>query len=197
MLNKLLDRTVSVTMIVLLLLVLGIVSIRSLPVGLIPDIDIPQISVQLTAPDMSAREIDEVAVKPLRQSLMQIDKLKGVHSESKDGSAVITLSFDEGQNADFFYDFPEYQWQVVLFWWSGMMHMLNKRYPRVFKVQKVKKRAEKQSTFDIYSATIATMQKYVGVNEKECNNQSYSLVLEQMERMSRENEELERLNKKK
>ena len=103
MLNKLLDRTVSVTMIVLLLLVLGIVSIRSLPVGLIPDIDIPQISVQITAPDMSAREIDEVAVKPLRQSLMQIDKLKGVHSESKDGSAVITLSFDEGQNADFFY----------------------------------------------------------------------------------------------
>ena len=101
------------------------------------------------------------------------------------------------ENAAFFYDFPEYKWQVVLFWWSGMMHMLNKRYPRVFKVQKVKKRAEKQSPFDIYSATIATMQKYVGVNEKECNNQSYSLVLEQMERMSRENEELERLNKKK
>jgi len=100
-------------------------------------------------------------------------------------------------NAQYFRNFPDTQWQVILFWWTGIMHSLSKRYPHVFKVQKVERKQEQKSPLDIYSATIATMQKYVGLDENQCNNQSYSLVLEQLERMSRENEELERIRKKK
>lgn len=100
-------------------------------------------------------------------------------------------------NAEYFRNFPDTQWQVTLFWWTGIMHTLSKRYPHVFKVQKTTKPQKPSSAMEIYSATIATMQKYVGINEKDCNNQSYSLVLEQLERMSKENEELERIRKKK
>lgn len=100
-------------------------------------------------------------------------------------------------NAPYFRHFPDTQWQVILFWWTGIMHVLSKRYPHVFKVQKVKKSKESRSALDFYTATIATMQKYVGINEKECNNQSYTLVLEQLERISKENEDLERIRKKK
>lgn len=103
MLNRLLDRPVSVTMIVLVFVVLGIVGIRSLPVSLIPDVDIPYVTVQISAPDRSARELDDVVVKPLRQSLVQINHLKDIRSESKDGSATMTLSFEEGQDIDYFY----------------------------------------------------------------------------------------------
>lgn len=99
-------------------------------------------------------------------------------------------------NAEYFRNFPDTQWQVILFWWTGIMHSLSKTYPHVFKVQKVSNK-QPSSAMEIYTATIATMQKYVGINEKDCNNQSYSLVLEQLERMSKENEELERLRKKK
>ena len=100
-------------------------------------------------------------------------------------------------NAEYFRNYPDTQWQVILFWWTGIMHTFSKRYPHVFKVQKVIKKQQPTSAMDIYTATIATMQKYVGINEQECNNQSYSLVLEQLERMSKENEEIERIRKKK
>lgn len=101
MLNKLLDRPVSVSMIALVLVILGCVGIASLPVGLIPDVDIPYVTVQVDAPDMSARELDELVVRNLRQNLIQIDHLNDIHTEARDGGATLTLNFDQGCNMDF------------------------------------------------------------------------------------------------
>ena len=101
--NRLLDRPVSVTMILLVLVVLGCVGIGRLPVSLIPDVDIPYVTVQVSAPDLSARELDDAVVKPLRQSLVQIARLKDIRSEARDGSATMTLSFEEGRDIDYFY----------------------------------------------------------------------------------------------
>lgn len=103
MLNKLLDRPVSVTMILLVFVVLGLVGIGRLPVSLIPDVDIPYVTVQVAAPDLSARELDAAVVNPLRQSLVQIAHLKDIRSEARDGSATMTLSFEEGRDIDYFY----------------------------------------------------------------------------------------------
>ncbi len=103
MLNKLLDRPVSVTMILLVCMVLGAVGIGRLPVSLIPDVDIPYVTVQVAAPDLSARELDAAVVNPLRQSLVQIAHLKDIRSEARDGSATMTLSFEEGRDIDYFY----------------------------------------------------------------------------------------------
>lgn len=101
-------------------------------------------------------------------------------------------------NAQYFRNFPETQWQVILFWWAGIMHTLSKRYPHVFKVQKVNLKKKKPSTpLEIYTATTATMQKYAGLTEDQVNNQSYSLVLEHLERISKENEEMEKIRRKK
>ena len=44
MLRKLLDRPIAVTMIAVVLLILGIVSSRLLPVSLVPDVDAPYIT---------------------------------------------------------------------------------------------------------------------------------------------------------
>ena len=101
MLNRLLDKPISVSMITLVLIVLGCVGIASLPVGLIPEIDIPYVTVQVDAPDMSARELDDAVVKTLRQNLVQIGHLSDIRTESRDGSASLVLNFEQGQNADF------------------------------------------------------------------------------------------------
>ena len=55
MLRKLIDRPVTVTMALLVVMVLGVVSIRMLPISLIPDVDIPYMTVQVTAQNLSAR----------------------------------------------------------------------------------------------------------------------------------------------
>ena len=101
MLNKLLDRPVAVTMILLTLITLGAVSIVHLPISLIPDVDVPYITVQVIAPDMSAREIDKSVVTPLRSSLVQINHLSDFNSESMDGTSTITLDFDPGSDMDY------------------------------------------------------------------------------------------------
>ena len=103
MLDRLLDRRVSVSMVLLALVVLGIIGIRRLPVSLIPDVDIPYVTIQVSAPDMSAREMDNAVVKPLRQSLVQIGHLKDIRSEAMDGSATMTLTFEEGGDIDYYY----------------------------------------------------------------------------------------------
>ena len=69
--------------------------------------------------------------------------------------------------------------------------------PHVFKRQPVARNAKVASPLEVYTATVATMQKYVGLTEEQVNRQTYSLVLEHLERMAKENEELEKVRRKK
>lgn len=101
MLKTLLDRPISVTMIMLVVVVLGLVSTRLLPVSLIPDVDIPYITVQAVSSRMSAREMDESVVKTLRQQLMQVGGVEEITAESRDGAGTIKMTFGHGSNMDY------------------------------------------------------------------------------------------------
>lgn len=101
MLRRIIDRPVAVTMLLLSLVVVGIVCAVRLPVALIPDVRIPQITVQVDAPQMSARQIDESAVRTLRSQLVQIDGLKDITCLSRDGSATLRLTLDHGDDIDY------------------------------------------------------------------------------------------------
>lgn len=103
MLRTLIDRPITVTMLTLVIVVLGIVSIHLLPVSLIPDVDIPYITVQAASSQMSAREMDESVLKPLRQQLVQINGLTDIVSEAKDGSGTVKLTFNHGADIDFLF----------------------------------------------------------------------------------------------
>ncbi|MDD4032876.1 MAG: efflux RND transporter permease subunit, partial [Bacteroidales bacterium] len=48
----------------------------------------------------SARELENTQIKPLMQQLMQVGRLRGLHSETRDGSALIRLTFEYGTNTD-------------------------------------------------------------------------------------------------
>ena len=103
MLRRILDRPVTVTMALLVVMVLGIVSMRMLPVSLIPDIDIPYLTVQVSSPSLSAREVEETVARPLRQSLVQMQQLEDMKCESSDGGAVIRLTFSQGADMDYLF----------------------------------------------------------------------------------------------
>lgn len=132
--------------------------------------------------------------------LAQIFNAKTDYVDTKTGMVKHDFHYDSGQystNAPYFRTFPDIQWQVILFWWTGMTHTLSKRFPHVFKVQPVNKRKQPSTPLEIYTATTATMQKYAGLTEDQVNNQSYSLVLEHLERLSKENEEMAKIRSKK
>ena len=103
MLERLIHRPIAVTMVLLSAVVLGLVSLRLLPVSLIPDTDIPYITVQVTDASLSAREMDESVVKPLREQLMQVGGLQDITCESRDGSGVLRLSFNHGAKMDYLF----------------------------------------------------------------------------------------------
>lgn len=100
MIKFLLQRPVAVLMVFLACAIIGIITYATLPVSLLPDIAIPEITVQVTGDNMSARELENTAVKPVRRQLMQTGKLRDIRSETRDGFAIIRLKFDYGTHTD-------------------------------------------------------------------------------------------------
>lgn len=100
MLTHLIHRPIAVSMCVLALAVLGILSIRYIPVSLMPDIDIPQITVHASYPGASVRQIENNVTSILRGQLSQVSGLKDIGSESRMDAATVTLTFEPGADMD-------------------------------------------------------------------------------------------------
>ena len=100
MVKYLLNHRIAVIMAFLAMVILGCVTYTTLPVSLLPDIDIPHITVQITEDNVSARELENTVVTPLRRQLMQVGGLDEIKSETRDGSAIISLTMDYGVNTD-------------------------------------------------------------------------------------------------
>jgi multidrug efflux pump subunit AcrB len=98
MVKFLIHRPVAVIMAFLAITMLGLVASRRLPVSLMPDIDIPEITVSVNRPDVSSREIENSIVTILRRNLIQVPDLRDLRTESRNGSAIIRLSFEYGTN---------------------------------------------------------------------------------------------------
>lgn len=100
MLRFLLNRPVSVLVTFLALTVLGGVALRLLPVGLLPDIAIPKIVVQMNCENMDAEELENTVVSRMRQQLLQLSRLNDISSQTCDGISNIYLQFEFGTNTD-------------------------------------------------------------------------------------------------
>ena len=100
MVRFLLYRPIAVTVSLLAVLVMGIVAMNYIPISLMPDIEAPEITVQLSYPDASARQMEESVVSSLRRSLLPVQGLSNMTSETRDGNSLIKLRFDYGIDMD-------------------------------------------------------------------------------------------------
>ena len=100
MIKFLINRPVAVFMGFTAFFILGIITYLNIPVSLLPDIAIPEITVQVTGKDKSARELENTVVSPIRRQLLQIGKMRDIRTETRDGNAIIRLSFEYGTNTD-------------------------------------------------------------------------------------------------
>lgn len=98
--RNLIRRPIAVTMCLIAFIVIGCISFKYIPVSLMPDIDIPQITVQVSYPGASVHEVDAEVVAPLRSQLMQVAGLKDIHSESRMDAGSIFMEFEPGSNID-------------------------------------------------------------------------------------------------
>ncbi|MBS4013002.1 MAG: efflux RND transporter permease subunit [Bacteroidetes bacterium] len=103
MVKFLINRPIAVTMAFIGVLVLGITAASFLPVSLVPDVDIPRITVKIEAPGYSARELEKGTLNNLRMYLMQVNNITEIQSEARDGSGVINMEFNFGTSIDLAY----------------------------------------------------------------------------------------------
>jgi multidrug efflux pump subunit AcrB len=100
MVKFLTSRPVAVSMTFIALIILGIVAMTRLPVSLMPDISVPEITVQIEGKNMPVRQMENGVVRTLRRQLLQVPHLKSIRSESRDENATIRLEFEYGTNID-------------------------------------------------------------------------------------------------
>ena len=100
MVKFLIQRPIAVLMAFTACFIIGWVTYFTLPVSLLPDIAIPQITVQVSGENASARELENTVVAPVRRQLLQVAGLREIKSETRDGAGIIRMEFDFGVNTD-------------------------------------------------------------------------------------------------
>ncbi len=96
MVKFLINRPIAVSVTIIALLVLGLLTLLRIPVSLMPEIDIPVVTVQISYPNAPARELENSVVRPVRRQLLQVAHLEDIESETRDGQALIRLTFTHG-----------------------------------------------------------------------------------------------------
>jgi multidrug efflux pump len=95
------NRPIFAWVIALVIMLAGVLAIRSLPINQYPAIAPPTIAISVNYPGASAETVQDTVVQVIEQQLNGLDRLRYISSESNsDGSMTITATFEQGTNPD-------------------------------------------------------------------------------------------------
>ncbi len=93
-------RPIMTTLCFVAVVILGLFSLRNLPIDLYPDIETNTIMVMTTYSGASAQDIEQNVTRPLENVLNSVSNLKHITSKSRENISVITLEFEYGEDID-------------------------------------------------------------------------------------------------
>src|ERR1700742_839890 len=101
MFRKFIDRPVLSTVISIILLLLGVLSLKSLPITLFLDIAPPSVQVTANYPGANAEVVARSVATPLEEAINGVENMTYMTSNSSnDGSMSLTVYFKQGTNPD-------------------------------------------------------------------------------------------------
>ncbi|XZF14913.1 efflux RND transporter permease subunit [Chitinophagaceae bacterium MMS25-I14] len=101
MFKKFIERPVLSTVVSILLVLLGIVSLFSLPITQFPDIAPPSVQVTATYPGASAEVVARSVATPLEEAINGVENMTYMTSNSNnDGTMTLSVFFKSGTNPD-------------------------------------------------------------------------------------------------
>lgn len=101
MLQKFIDRPVLSTVIAILIVILGVIGLRALPLQQFPDIAPPAVQVVALYPGANAETVLRSVAPSLEEAINGVENMSYMSSTaSNDGSLVITVNFELGTNPD-------------------------------------------------------------------------------------------------
>ncbi len=101
MLQKIIHRPVLATVISVILVILGFVGLKELPIQQFPDIAPPSVAVHASYPGGNAETVLKSVVTPLEEVINGVERMTHIESTaSNDGTATITIFFELGTDPD-------------------------------------------------------------------------------------------------
>ncbi len=94
------ERPILATMINLVVVLFGIIGLSRLPVRELPDIDPPIISVTTVYPGANAQVVETEVTERLEEAINNIEGIKTLRSESREGVSAISVEFDLSRGID-------------------------------------------------------------------------------------------------
>ena len=95
------DRPIFAWVIAIVIVLAGVLAIRTLPISQYPDVAPPQVTVTANFPGASAQALENSVTQVLEQQLQGIDRLIYFSSSSSSsGQATITATFEQGADPD-------------------------------------------------------------------------------------------------
>jgi multidrug efflux pump len=99
--NYFIERPIFAWVIAIIVMLAGIVAIKTLPIAQYPSIAPPAISITATYPGASAKTLEDTVTQVIEQNMKGLDNLSYMASTSESsGTATVTLTFDNKTNPD-------------------------------------------------------------------------------------------------
>lgn len=93
-------RPVFISMVSCIVVVLGGVALKRLPVDLYPEVDYPSCSIATTYDDASPEEMEELITRPIERQISAVAGIKEIGSSSSEENSNIWVQFNWGVNLD-------------------------------------------------------------------------------------------------
>ena len=95
-----LKRPIAVTVGLVALAIFGVIAYRGIGVDLVPQVDVPYVSVTVVYPGASPDEIESAVARRIEDAVAQVDGLKHMTSTCANNFCQVMLEFDLGRDVD-------------------------------------------------------------------------------------------------
>jgi hydrophobic/amphiphilic exporter-1 (mainly G- bacteria), HAE1 family len=93
-------RPIATTMVFLIVITLGTIGFRFLPVDLLPPIEFPQLTIWVNYSNVGPEEMERIVTEQIENAISGVPNVQRITSSSSEGNSRVTLNFAQGINLD-------------------------------------------------------------------------------------------------
>ena len=93
-------RPIATSMLFLIIVTLGVMGFRYLPVDLLPPIEYPQLTISTNYDNVGPEEMENIITERIENAVAGVPGVERVRSSSNEGNSRVTLEFAQGVNID-------------------------------------------------------------------------------------------------
>ncbi|MCC5789000.1 MAG: efflux RND transporter permease subunit [Opitutales bacterium] len=94
------ERPVFTSMATLVVVLIGAISFWRLPIDLLPEIELPNLTISTSYEDASPEEVEELVTRVIEEAVARVPGVEEMVSNSTEGNSQVTISFVWGTNLD-------------------------------------------------------------------------------------------------